>query len=140
LKVQDKGPLIGKSASVGAQFKCLYTNVWSTGNKQKELQACVCLGGYDSIGITEMWCDDSHNWNVGIDAYKLLRKDKQGRRGSVALYIKDHLEFMELHLGIDKELSESLWVSVKGMAGEGDIVVGVCYKLPDEEEQPSINR
>lgn len=63
-----------------------------------------------------------------------------GRGGSVALYIKDHLEFMELHLGIDKELSESLWVSVKGMAGEGDTVVGVCYKLPDEEEQPSINR
>ena len=40
---------------------------------------------------------------------------------------------MELHLGIDKELTESLWVRVKGKAGEGDTVVGACYILPDQE-------
>ena len=39
---------------------------------------------------------------------------------------------MELHLGIDEELTESLWVKEK--AGEGDIMVGVCYRLPDKED------
>jgi len=53
-KVQDKGTVIGKSASMGIQLKYLYTNVQSIGNKQ-ESQACVCLRGYDVIRITEMW-------------------------------------------------------------------------------------
>ena len=37
-------------------------------------------------------------------------------------------------LEIDKELRESLWVRVKGMAGERDIVVGICYRMPDQED------
>jgi len=41
---------------------------------------------------------------------KLLRKDRQGRRGrGVALCISDHLKYMELHLGINEELTGSLW-------------------------------
>ena len=80
-KVQDKVTPIGKSASMRAQLKCLYTNVQSMGNKQEELQVCVCLQGCDVIGITEAWWDDSYDWNVGIDEYKLLRKDRLGRSG-----------------------------------------------------------
>ena len=41
---------------------------------------------------------------------------------------------MELHLGINYELTENLWVRVKGNAGEED-VVGVCYRPPDQENQ-----
>jgi len=41
-KVQDKGTPIGKSASMGAQLKYQYTNAWSMGSKQGELQACAC--------------------------------------------------------------------------------------------------
>ena len=49
------------------------------------------------------------------DRYKLLRKDREGRKGGgVALYINDHLESMELYLGMDEELTKSLWVRVKG--------------------------
>ena len=51
-----------------------------------------------------------------------------------ALYINEQMKSMELHLGIDEELTESLWVRVKGKAGEGDTVVGACYRLPDQEE------
>ena len=61
-----------------------------------------------------------------------LGKTDGRRRGSVVLYIKNQLESMELHLGIDEELTESLWVRVKGKAGKGDIVVGVCYGLPNQ--------
>ena len=58
LKVQDKGTPIGKSASVGDQLKCLYTNVQSRSNCR-----CVrvCLQGCDVTGITETWWDGSHN-------------------------------------------------------------------------------
>ena len=41
---------------------------------------------------------------------------------------------MELHLGMDEELTKSLRVRIKGRAGTGDIIVEVCYRLPDQED------
>jgi len=71
-----------------------------------------------------------------MGGYRLFRKDRQGRRGgSVALYVKDQLECMELRLGLDEEPMESLWVKIKGRTGLGDITVGVCYRPPDQDEQ-----
>ncbi|PKU43418.1 rna-directed dna polymerase from mobile element hypothetical protein [Limosa lapponica baueri] len=70
----------------------------------------------------------SCDWSVGMEGYRLFRKDRQGRRGGdVALYVNDQLECVELRLGIDEELTESLWVRIKGRAGTGDITVGICY-------------
>ncbi|GAB0206692.1 hypothetical protein GRJ2_003134800 [Grus japonensis] len=40
---------------------------------------------------------------------------------------------MELHLGMDEEPTKSLWVRIKGRAG--DIIVGVCYRPPDQGDQ-----
>ena len=42
---------------------------------------------------------------------------------------------MELHLGMDEELTKSLWVRIKGRAGTGDIILGVCYRPPNQEDQ-----
>ncbi|GAB0193880.1 mitochondrial enolase superfamily member 1 [Grus japonensis] len=106
------------------------------GNKQEELETCVCLQGYDLIGITETWWDGSYDWSVGMEGYRLFRKDRQGRRGGgIALYINDQLECMELHLGMDEELTKSLWVRIKGRAGAGAIIAGVCYRPPDQGDQ-----
>ncbi|GAB0176272.1 hypothetical protein GRJ2_000092400 [Grus japonensis] len=33
---------------------------------------------------------------------------------------------------MDEEPTESLWVRIKGRAGAGDIIVGVCYRPPDQ--------
>ncbi|GAB0208438.1 hypothetical protein GRJ2_003309500 [Grus japonensis] len=80
-----------------------------------------------------MWWDSSYDWSVGTEGYRLFRKDRQGRRGGdVDLYVSDQLECMELHLGMDEEPTESLWVRIKGRAGAGDIIVGVCYRPPDQ--------
>ncbi|GAB0179366.1 hypothetical protein GRJ2_000401900 [Grus japonensis] len=71
-----------------------------------------------------------------MQGYKLFRKDRQGKRGGgVALYVNDQLECMELHLGMDEEPTKSLWVRIKGKAGKGDIIVGVCYRPLDQEDQ-----
>jgi len=40
---------------------------------------------------------------------------------------------MELHLGM--EPTESLWLRIKGRAGTGDIIVRVCYRPPNQEDQ-----
>ncbi|GAB0191017.1 mitochondrial enolase superfamily member 1 [Grus japonensis] len=83
-----------------------------------------------------MWWDGSYDWSLGMEGYRLFRKDRQGRQGgSVTLYINDQLECMELHLGMDKEPTKSLWVRIKGSTGAGDIIAGVCYRPPDQGDR-----
>lgn len=55
--------------------------------------------------------------------------------GGVALYAKEWLECMELCLGIGEEPPETLWLRTRGQTNTGDIVVNMCYRLPDREEE-----
>lgn len=71
-----------------AQLTCLYTNTPSMGNKQEELEAMLQLENYDLIAIMETWWDKSHNWNIGMEGYKIYRRNRQGRNGGVALHVK----------------------------------------------------
>ncbi|GAB0209359.1 hypothetical protein GRJ2_003401600 [Grus japonensis] len=88
------------------------------------------------VTIIKTWWDSSYDCSVGMEGYRLFRKDRQGRRGGgVALYVNDQLECMELHLGMDEEPTKSLWVRIKGRAGAGDIIVGVCYRPPDQGDR-----
>ena len=115
-------------------LKCIYTNARSTGNKQEELEAIVSQGNYDLVAITETWWDHSHDWSAVMDGYKLFRRDRQGRKGGgVALYIKDCFDVEELGVGNDKV--ECLWVRIRRKACRGDILVGVCYRPPNQDEK-----
>ncbi|GAB0209016.1 hypothetical protein GRJ2_003367300 [Grus japonensis] len=105
----------GKPPCSITPLKCLYTNARSRGNKQEELEVCVRLQGQDLIAITETWWDSSQDWNAVMDGYVLFRKDRPARRGGgVALYVREQLECIEIHIGVDEEQVESLWVSVVG--------------------------
>ena len=83
------GVVMGLGVRQGAQLKCIYSNAQSTGNKQEELEAIVGQDNYDLVAITETWWDHSHDWSAAMDGYKLFRKDRQGRRGGVALYVRE---------------------------------------------------
>ncbi|KAK4815560.1 hypothetical protein QYF61_004077 [Mycteria americana] len=129
-----KGCSSMKETQMTAQLKCLYTNARSMGNKQEELEAIVHQENYDMVAITETWWDDSHNWSVAMDGYKLFRRDGQGRRGGgVALYVRECLDSLELDDGDDRV--ECLWVRIRGKANKADIVVGVCYRPPNQDEE-----
>jgi len=118
-----------------AQLKCVYTNARSMGNKQEELEAIIPQDDYDFVAITEMWWDNSHDWHAVMDGYRLFRKDRPTRRGGgVALYVREQVECIELGLGAD-ERAESLWVRIKGQAHKGDVMVGVYYRPPDQQEE-----
>jgi len=41
---------------------------------------------------------------------------------------------MELCLGMDEEPTESSQVKIQGRARTGDIMVGACYRPPDQED------
>lgn len=80
-----------------------------------------------------------------MDACRLFRKDSQrGLGGGFTLYINvgEQLECMELHLGMDEELAESLWVRTEGRAGTGDTVGSATGHLTGKTEQmkPSIDK
>lgn len=42
---------------------------------------------------------------------------------------------MELWLGVDDEPAESMWFTIRGATYKGDIAVGICYRLCDQEER-----
>ncbi|XP_050797305.1 uncharacterized protein LOC127045326 [Gopherus flavomarginatus] len=117
-------------------LRCLYTNARSMGNKQEELEVLINKYNYDIVGITETWWDNTHDWNVGVDGYSLLRKDRQGKKGGgVALYIKNVHTWTEVEMDIGDGSVESLWVRLKGVKNTGDVVLGVYYRPPNQVEE-----
>ena len=42
-------------------------------NKQEELEAAALLENHYVVAITETLSDDSQDWNVAVDGYKLFR-------------------------------------------------------------------
>ncbi|TRZ08141.1 hypothetical protein HGM15179_018968 [Zosterops borbonicus] len=89
---------------------------------------------YDVVAITETWWDDSHSWSTALDGYKLFRRDRKGRRGGgVALYIKK--VFDSIGIETNEDGVECLWVRIKGRANKADILLGVCFRPPNQEEE-----
>ncbi|KAK4824001.1 hypothetical protein QYF61_009126 [Mycteria americana] len=73
------------------------------------------------------------NWSAAMDGYKLFRRDRQGRRGDgVALYVRECFDRLELNDGDDRV--ECLWLRTRGKANKADIMVGVCYRSPNQDE------
>ncbi|KAJ7422536.1 mitochondrial fission process protein 1 [Pitangus sulphuratus] len=112
----------------------MYTNACGLGNKQEELEATVQQESYDIVTITETWWDDSHDWSAALDGYKCFRRDRQGRRGGgVAQYVRQSLGSLKLEVSDDKV--ECLWVRIRGKANKADILVGVSYRPPNQEDE-----
>ncbi|KAJ7414448.1 mitochondrial fission process protein 1 [Willisornis vidua] len=112
----------------------MYTNAHSMGNKQEELEAIVQQQSFDVVVITEMWWGDSQDWSAAISGYKLFRKDRQSRRGGgVALYVRESLDSIELEVSSDKV--ECLCTRIRGKAKKADILTGVCYRPPYQDDE-----
>jgi len=55
------------------------------------------------------------------------------RGGGVALYVRDCFDCIELDDCDDKV--ERLWVKMRGKANKEDILLGVCYRRPNQDEE-----
>ncbi|PKU30689.1 rna-directed dna polymerase from mobile element jockey- hypothetical protein [Limosa lapponica baueri] len=88
-----------------------------------ELEATVLLESYDIVAITETWWDESCDWSVAGDGYKLFRRDRQGRRGGgVALYVKEWIEWEEMSLKNSQDEVKSLRVEIRDRGNKGNLV------------------
>ena len=116
------------------KLRCLYTNARSMSNTQEELEAIVCLESYAIVAITETWWNDSHSWSAVMEGYRLFKRDSLGRKGGgVALYIKKDYECVEINEGGDRV--ESIWIGIKAKANKTEVIVGVCYRPPTQDEE-----
>jgi len=89
---------------------------------------------YDIVAIMETWWDYSHNWSAAMDGYKLFRRDRQRRKNTgVTLYVRECFNCPEFDDGNDSV--EYLCVRVRGKANKADIVVGVYYRPPNQDEE-----
>jgi len=61
-----------------------------------------------------------------MDGYKLFRRDRRGKRG-------DCFNCTELDDCDDKV--ECLWVKMRGKANKADILLGVYYRPPNQDEE-----
>ncbi|RMB93635.1 hypothetical protein DUI87_29862 [Hirundo rustica rustica] len=112
----------------------MYANARSMGNKKEELEVMVQQQSCDVVGIMETWWEDSHGWSTALNGYKLFRRDRKGRRsGGVALYIKQTFDTVGIETKEDGV--ECLWVRIKGKANKADILLAVCYRPPNQEEE-----
>ena len=69
-----------------------------------------------------------------MDGCKPFRGDRQGERsGCIALYVRKRFDCLELDDGDDRV--ECLWVRSRGKANKADIMVGVCYRTPNWDEE-----
>lgn len=94
--------------------RCLYNKAHRMGDKPKEgLDATTLLENYDLVAITETWWDKLCDWSVTINGYELFRRQKGGRGGGVALYVKRCIECEELPLKNSHEQAEILWVKIR---------------------------
>lgn len=76
-----------------------------------------------------MWWDISHDWSAAVDENRLSKKDRAGRKAwGVAPHVREQQGYVELCLGMDDGPAESRLGLV------GDVVLGVCCRLPDQEE------
>ncbi|KAJ7405203.1 mitochondrial fission process protein 1 [Pitangus sulphuratus] len=123
-----------KGAGLITQLKCTYSNAHSMGNKQEDQEAMVQEENCDTVAMTETWWDESQSLSAAMDGYKLCRRDGQGGKGSgVAPHVSKCLDCLELHGG-DNEV-ECLCVSIRGKVNQEDILVGVCYRPPNQGEE-----
>lgn len=71
-----------------------------------------------------------------MEGYKIFRKDGLGRQGGrVAVYVREYQGCMKFCLWMCDEPAESLWMKIKEQNSMGDIVVGVCYRLPAQADE-----
>jgi len=97
------------------------------------METSVQQKNYDILAITETWWDDSHNWSAAVDVYKPFRRDRQERReGGLTLYVRESFDCLELPDGGDGV--ECLWVRIRGKANKADMLVGVCYRPLNQDE------
>lgn len=87
-----------------------------------------------TVTITERWWDDSHGWSAAMVVIMVLQKGQVGMQRQWTVFIhKGMFHCTEPKDSDDK--AEWLWVRIRGKADTAYILVGVCYRLHNQNEE-----
>ena len=81
-EVTDQGVKI-HNRDIKNNIRVLYLNARSIRNKVNELMAQIIVNDYDLVAITETWLKDGHDWELNIQGYQTIRKDRVDGKGVV---------------------------------------------------------
>ena len=130
-KVTDHGVKI-HNIDIKNNISVLYLNARSIRNKVNELMAQIILNDYDLVAITETWLKDGHDWELNIQGYQTIRKDRvDGKGGGVALLFKDGIRaIVRDDIGAMEDKVESIWVEIRNSKAKKSLI-GVVYRPPN---------
>lgn len=95
-----------------------------------DLSEIVIENGYDLFGVSETWLSE-HIPNAAIDipGYTIVRRDRATRGGGVALYIAQHLRYVNVcDAGFVDDDVEQIWVLLSIMSKT--FAFGCMYRSP----------
>ena len=114
-------------------MKCLYTNVDSVRSRQEELEALAQSQSYDIVGRSETCWEKPCEWSAVMDGARLSRRERRGRRRcGVVLRVKEGLDCTAL--AAEDNMVESLCLKIRGKAKKADVLAGVCYGSPSQDD------
>lgn len=100
-------------------------------NNLPNREALAQSQSYDNVCVSETWWEESCDWRAVMDGSRLFRRGRQGRE--VVLWVKVGLACVTV-LAVGGDTVESLWVGIGGKANKADIVVGVRYRSPSQDD------
>lgn len=109
-------------------FKIALLNIRSLLPKFTEFKDLIQKYKYELILVTETWLNNNIIDDViSLEDYKLFRKDRNGRGGGVAVYIKNIYNCLDIHLEFDH--TEQLWICLNIQGNS--FAVGLGYRPPN---------
>lgn len=93
-----------------------------------------------SFGLTETWLSDESQPNflnlLPINGYHFFRRDRKGKGGGIAVYLKDNIKAEVLKINIaPKSNIEHLWIRFK--VYNINVICGIVYRAPHRKKRPS---
>lgn len=90
----------------------------------------VIESSFDIIGLSETWLRPNiPDAGLSIPEYNMVRKDRDGRGGGVAFYIKTNYKYSVLPVDEGNSSLEQLWISIK--IGGKRFCFGTLYRPPN---------
>lgn len=114
-----------------------HINIRSLYPSFNELKDVVGDENFMILGVTETWLSpEIGNDVLGIDGYGLVRNDREGRGGGVAIYYKTNLN-IKIHTLEQKQALEQLWITFK--IKQETYGLGVVYRAPSQNVSEALN-
>jgi len=109
-------------------FKLAHLNVRSLIPKYNDVRQFVIEGKYDVVAITETWLNSTvQDEDIQIQGYFLVRQDRMGRGGGVAIYYKTHLSMVPQSISRNPNF-EQVWLNFS--IDNKSYTLGCVYRPP----------